>query len=212
MRASELAAALNLSKGRISQLVADDTLKGCYHGDGRNRVFDLEKCALAMKRGLDAGQMLGNGAKTKARIREIASESPSPEISRPASRGQSQPPREGGALAANDLDRYELARTAKAEEDLRTARLRNGREEGQYVLTAEVAREVARAIGQEVREVETFIRDSARVLADQMNVDFKTARQILLDGWRKHRGARAEALGQEAEAAQLTPAEREADI
>lgn len=212
MRASELAAALNLSKGRISQLVADDTLKGCYRGDGRNRIFDLEKCAAAMKRGLDAGQMLGNGAKTKARIREIESEGSGYEFFSKAQKPVAPPQREGGALLPNDLDRYELARTARAEEDLRTARLRNGREEGQYVLASEVALEVSRAIGQEISEVENYIRDSARAVADKVGADFKTVRQIMLDGWRKHRGTRSQALSVAADLADLTEAERQADI
>jgi hypothetical protein len=210
MRASELAAALNLSKGRISQLVADDTLKGCYQGDGRARIFDLDKCAAALQRGLDRGQMLGNGAKTKARIRDIVAATDDLPMSA-ASRALPAP-RDGSELQKGDQDRYDMARAARAEEDLRAMRLKNGRDEGQYVLASEVSREVARAIGQEVREVESYIRETARMLADQMGVDFKAARQIMMDGWRKHRGDRAEVLVQAAAAAQMSDAEFEADI
>jgi hypothetical protein len=210
MRAFEVAAALGLSKGRISQLVADDTLKGCYQGDGRDRVFDLDKCAEALKRGLDRGQMLGNGAKTKARIRDIVAASDGATIAPPPRAVPA--PRDGSELQKGDQDRYDMARAARAEEDLRAMRLKNGRDEGQYVLASEVSREVARAIGQEVREVEAFIRETARALADEMGVDFKAARQIMMDNWRKHRGDRAEVLMQAAASAEMSDAEREADI
>jgi len=214
MRASELASALGLTKGRISQLVASGTLEGCYQGVGRDRVFDLNACARVLNRKLDPGQMLGNGADTKRRLREIERASAPgldlPFASRPAA--APVPPAEGEELRPNDPDRYELARAAKAEQELRGLLLKNGREEGQYVLAAEVAREVSRALGQEIREVETFIRDIARVLADKMGVDFKEARQILLDGWRAHRGGRAAVLSQEAEVAQMSPDEVAADI
>lgn len=216
MRASELADALGLSKGRISQLVSGGTLDGCYRGDGRDRVFDLEACAKALNKKLDPGQMLGNGAETKRRLRELdrvsapAFELPlaPPVRSRPAPSA----PAEGGALTPEDPDRYELARTAKAEQELRGMMLKNGREEGQYVLASEVGREVAGAIAQEVREVETFIGDAARALADQLGVDFKAARQIMRDGWRNHRGNRAAVLTEQAETAEMTAEEIEADI
>lgn len=216
MRASELADALGLSKGRISQLVAGGTLEGCFSGDGRDRVFDLEKCAKALNKRLDPGQMLGNGAETKRRLRELERAS-APGFDLPLAplltpRPAPKPPSDGAELGKEDPDRYELARTAKAEQELRGLMLKNGREEGLYVLSSEVTREVARAIAQEVREVETFIGDAARALADKMGVDFKEARQILRDGWRAHRGNRAAVLSEQAETAEMTAAEIEADI
>ena len=66
--------------------------------------------------------------------------------------------------------------------------------------------------GQEIMEVETYIRDTARLVADQMGVDFKLVRQVMLDAWRKHRGARAEQLTEQAEKAEMSPTEREANI
>lgn len=214
MRAVELADALGLTKGRISQLVAKGDLDGCYQGVGRDRVFDLEACARALKKNLDPGQMMGNGADTKRRLREIErATAPGLDLPftmprQPQGAGQA----DGGELGSNDPDRYELARTAKAEQELRGLLLKNGREEGLYVLASEVNRDVARAIAQEVREVETFIGDAARALADQLGVDFKAARQILRDGWRAHRSSRAAALAEQAAEAEMTEAETEADI
>ncbi len=217
LSSSQLAEHLKLSKGRVSQLVGDGTLAGCYEGSGRQRRFDVPKVLAALNRGLDPAQMLGNGAKTKRVIRALQAgqavaepqdddQDAAPVARRPASL------LDGAALPQKDPDRYEMARAARAEEDLRTARLRNGREEGQYVLAVEVARDVSQAIGQEVREVETFLRDVARVLADKMQVDFKVARQILMEGWRDHRKGRAEILAGTAAATDLTEAEQQENI
>ena len=207
LRASELADRLQVSRGRISQLVAGGKLDGCFEGDGAQRRFDLVKAAAALGRRLDPGQMLGNGSTTRQALREIAAASDPEQDTKPAKAA-----RKSDVLPLADSDRYELARTAKAEEDLRTARLRNGREEGLYVLASEVERQVAQVMGQEIRETEAFLKDAARLLADQMQVDFKVARKILMDSWRAHRQARAAGLAAAESGAGPSDAEKAAQI
>jgi predicted metal-dependent hydrolase len=56
------------------------------------------------------------------------------------------------------------------------------------------------------------MRRAARAIADQLGVDFKEARKILIDTWREHRRARSEVLAQQAALAGLDPEEREADF
>lgn len=219
LSSSELARKLGLSKGRVSQLVAGGQLAGCYSGDGRARRFDLDKASAALNRKLDPGQMMGNGAGTRRVLRSLQQQDGAKEIAAdpgdpiaaaaaPAEAG----PVEGGALGLRDLARYELARMAKAEEDLRTARLKNGREEGQYVLAAEVERQVSQALAKEIGAVEAYQREVARVLADKMGVDFKLVRAILIEEWRAHRNGRVVVLQADAEVAELTEAERIEDI
>ncbi|MCD1621162.1 hypothetical protein K7H20_24620, partial [Salipiger manganoxidans] len=70
----------------------------------------------------------------------------------------------------------------------------------------------ARALAQEVAEFEGVMRRAARAIADQLGVDFKEARKILIDTWREHRRARAEVLAQQAASAGFDPEEREADF
>ncbi|MES2753791.1 MAG: hypothetical protein V4659_03925 [Pseudomonadota bacterium] len=213
LSATELAARLSVTKGRVSQYVAQGKLNGCFAGDGRARRFDLAKVCGALGRNLDLGQMMGNGAATRrtiaalrAGIDDDADDSADPA---PASAPRAK---ESAELPRGDSARYEMARTARAEEDLRAARLRNGREEGLYVLASEVELSIERVMAQEVAEMEAVLRDGARLIADKMGVDFRTARQLLRDTWRDHRSKRAGALVEQAEAAGPSPAEQEQDI
>jgi excisionase family DNA binding protein len=208
MSATELAERLGLSKARISQLVADGRLDGCYSGAGRQRRFALDRVAEALGRRLDRAQMLGNGAPTRRALAGLGAEvQPEPAPAPPLP----LPPRESAALAATDPDRYELARTQKAEEEARRLRRQNLAEEGTYVLAAEVEMQTARMLSREIAQVETLMRDAARKIADQLGVDFKAVRAVLLDEWRAHRGSRAESLQGEADAAGMTAAEQAAD-
>lgn len=206
LTATDLAAQLNLSKGRISQLVADGRLDGCYSGDGRGRRFDLKACAEALNRKLDQGQMLGNGSATKRRLAEVQNDDdgegqPSPRVSK-----------RSDELPMRDPDRYELARIQKVEEEARRLRRANAEAEGTVVLAAAVHRQVVRQIGQEVAEFETVLREAARRVADRLGVDYRSARQIMVETWREHRGARTAELGDRAAAASLDSEESGADF
>lgn len=210
LNATQLSAALNVSKGRVSQYVAEGKLDGCYSGDGRARRFDLHKCAAALGRKLDKGQLLGNGAQTRAALASIGSnedtEQGKPEITRKGRKTD-------GPLPKDDPDEYTLTKTALQKEELRKRRLDNAEREGRYVLSSEVERQVTRMLSQEIAEVEsTVIREGARAIADQLGVDFKTARKILTDVWRAHRKGRSEVLAKASEAAQPTAAEKAAAI
>lgn len=207
LSASELAQELKVTKGRVSQYVGEGKLDGCYTGEGRARRFDLVKVAERLGKVLDKGQMLGNGAQTRKALRQI--EEDEPEAAPLAKRASSV---DGRQLPREDPDRYELARTAKAEEELRRLRRQNELDEGTLVLAAEVERQVQRTIAQEVAEFEQVLREGARAIADGLGVDFKMTRKLLTDKWREHRKARVELLTEQAGEAGATVAERAADI
>ena len=202
---AELARSLNLSAGRISQLVAAGRLDGTFRGEGRQRRFDLGLVQQKLKTGLHPGQMLGNGAQTKAALDKLALEDFSSPPVPPGRKTDTE-------LTKADDDVYTLARAQKAVEEARKLRRQNEQEEGHYVLASEVERQVTRVVGQELREVETVLRDSARVVADRLGVDFKEVRRILLDGWRKHRSERSGVLVGQSDQAEMTEAEKEEDI
>ena len=210
LSATELASHLGVSKARVSQYVSQGVLDGCYEGEGRQRRFDPDRVQAALKRRLDPGQMLGNGAKTRQILK----------AAQPASAaivdtlvGPAPAPRQqaDGLLSPNDLDRYELARIQGAEEDARKKRRENEREEKRWVLAEEVERQTARAIGREIAQFETMIRDAARAVADRLGVDFREVRRIMMDQWRDHRASRRDQLSAEADAAVMTEAEEAED-
>lgn len=205
LRAVEVAARLGLTRARISQLLAEGRLEGTYQGEGRERRYDLASVAERLNVELHPGQALGNGRETKRAVADILAGrvDPGPEP---------EAPRESAELPRGDLDRYELARVQKVEEEARRLRRQNAEAEGKMVLASSVALQVQRQIGQEVAEFETVLRDAARIAADRLEIDFKVLRQILTDEWRAHRARRTKALVETADAAELTEAEAEADI
>ncbi len=205
--AAELAKCLNLSQGRISQLVSQGRLNGAFTGDGRSRRFDPGLAAQALKGGLHPGQMLGNGAQTKAAVERLIADDGGERLA-----GAARKLRSDTELPGNDDDRYALARTQKAEEEARRLRRMNAQEEGQFVLASEVERQISRLLGQELREFESLMRDAARKVADEMGVDFKVVRQILLAALRAHRATRSTEIAGAADAAPMSETETGADI
>ena len=196
LTATALADELGLSRGRISQMVTAGQLDGCFEGIGRSRRFDLTLAQSKLKGSLDQGQMLGNGAKTKERLTQ---KNPKP-VSKPAT----TPPAE--------VSEYEKARTLKAVEEARKLQRNNAVEEGRYLLAAEVTRQVQGQLRQEIAEFESAMRDGARIIADELDVDFKTVRKLLVDHWRTHRAKRVKVLEAQSDGAEKTTDEEQEDI
>lgn len=209
MNATELSAALGVSKARVSQYVSEGKLAGCFQGEGRQRRFDIERVRIALQRGLDQGQMLGNGAATRRALSDLAEMTPGAPAPRVSGSG---PARRDGPLEPKDPDRYELARILNAEEDARRKHRDNARDEGRWVLADEVERASAKAMAQQIGQFEAILRDGARAIADRMGVDFREARQILMQVWRQARGEAAAALLDEAAQMPLTDEERAANL
>lgn len=213
-----LAEMLGVTRGRISQLVGEGKLDGCYQGLGRARRFDPIASARALGHRIDPGQRLGNGAPTQAAagriLQMVPAESPSPppEPAGAGPGGGPSPPSGPPGPPAAEPSGYELARAVKAQEEARRLRRLNAEAEGQYVLADEVARQVQRQIGREIAEVESFLRDAARRIADRHGLDFRTVRAELRDQWRSHRGARADAATTLADTAVASDVEEAEDI
>lgn len=202
LNAKELATRLGVSKPRISQYLSSGKLDGCYVGEGRSRRFDPAKVISALGRKLDLGQMTGNGLATRKAMKVIAEDDGQTLIGK----------HPGDVLPPNDPDRLELATIQIKEEEARRRRRENAREEGLWVLAEEVQRHSAKILSVEVRQFDTVLRDGSRAVADALGVDARQVRKILVDHWRAHRARRAEQLSQQANAAQMTDAEKsEAD-
>lgn len=203
---AQLAEQLGVSRARVSQLVSEGKLDGCFTGDGRLRRFDLSKAKAALLGRLDKGQMLGNGAATKRALRDIPDDLPDP-----AQVVLARVQRDG-VLAPTDPDRYELARIESAEQDARRKRRDNERDEGKWVLAEAAEREAARLVAKEIGQFEAVLRDAARAVADKLGVDYREVRAILLTEWRAHRKTRSESLRDKASAVTMAEDERAADV
>ncbi len=204
---TETAAALQLTKARISQLVSDGRLAGCYQGEGRARRFDLPKVAEALGRRLDPGQRLGNGAKTQTAVKAI--QASNPDAVRPAEPKPDSKP----APAETAPTEYELARTRTALATAREAELRIAVKEGTYVLASAVANEVAGQMAQEIATIESqVLRAGARAIADENGLDFRAVHATLKATWRAYREKRRDAKSAEAEAAEMSDEEQERDV
>lgn len=203
LNATELATKLDLSKARISQYVSSGKLDGCFTGDGRARRFDLVKVKAALGKNLDLGQMTGNGLTTRRALRTLSDDdTPPPALA---------PRKTDGEMDRRDPDRLELATLQIKEEEARRRRRDNERDEGRWVLAEEVERHTARALSQEIGRFELVLRDGARLIADRLGVDYRSARALLMETWRDHRAARTPQLVADAEAAPLSDAERAAN-
>lgn len=194
--ASELARQLGVSRGRVSQLVSEGKLDGCYSGEGHGRRFDLEAAAAALNRRLDQGQQLGNGSASRAARRAIA---------RPAD------PRPDTELPLGDQHDYQLHRAAKVREEARRLRRQNMLEEGTAVLASDAARHAASALQAEIAATDAWLNDVAREISDEKGTDYLETRAILRASWRRHREHREAALRVIAETATETEAEAKAN-
>jgi len=105
-----------------------------------------------------------------------------------------------------------MARIELAEEQARKAKRQNAEAEGLYVLRSSVEMQVVRQIAQEVAQVDTMLREGAMRVADDLGVDYKRVRQVLLQCWREHRTSRSSAAARVTEIATLTDAEADEDI
>ena len=210
VNAAELAKALSVSPPRISQLVSEGKLDGCFHGIGRARRFDLVAVAGALGKRIDPGQRLGNGAATQRAAAAILTGE-----QRGAEEAQQPFPAIGAeatAPAPTPESRYEAARTAKVEEEARRARRNNLEDEGTFVLAEEVERQTRRQLAQEIAEMLSFLRDLARTVADEHQLDAKVVRALMLEEWRRHRGERADAAELVARDAVFSADESDADV
>ncbi len=208
--ASELAKTLGISRQRVHQYVQAGKLEGCFSGDGTMRRFDLAKSAEALGRRLDPGQLMGNGAATKAVLNQIQSKDSPP--AKPLTEPRLTSEQGSAPMTGPDPDSYESWRTEKAKEEARRLRRQNAEAEGHYVLASSVAQATAKLISREISEFQMALDRGARIAADKLGVDYRTLRMIMRDSLRDHRTDRSVALREDAETITMSDAERAEDI
>lgn len=210
---SELAAALGVDPTRISQLVTDGRLQGCYRGEGRARRFNLEKTAAVLNVRLDTSQQTGNGVHQLARRNMIGAAS-GQQFGLPRPTHSAGP---YGALADMD-EKLEIEPGGDAKAIVAAKRLaieldvrRKLREEqlqtGRYVLAEEAERATRAAVAETIAAAERFLVAEARRTAQTVGADPRAAAAETRQRWREDRARQAEAFALMADAATPTEAE-----
>jgi hypothetical protein len=209
VNAKTLADRLGVSKGRVSQLVGEGVLDGCFTGVGLARRFDVAQVAERLNRRLDQAQQLGNGARAAAARAEVLAPTPAaaPTAPTPTAAPAAPAPSLTVKPADEDNDRYRAARAEQAEIDTILKRRRLAEEEGRWVLAEEAASATRRALAAEIAEVEAMLREGARRMADELGVDARAAKVILLSAWRDHRAVRSARAAHIAETVTVTDTE-----
>lgn len=200
---TELATEFNVTKGRVSQWVAEGKLNGCYEGDGRDRRFDVAKCAAALGMNRDLGQSIGNGMDVTRRIAAINAAGEPGEID--LGELEENPPDDEPQAW---VDLAAKARVITERERAREALRKSAAAAGRFVLKSEVAAAVSGQISRLIGEIErTFFREVAAALADELGIETAQAKAILQRTWREHRATAASNAMDEAEAAGPSEAE-----
>ena len=171
VNAKGLAELFGKSKGAVSQWVSSGKLDGCFEGSGRDRRFDVAKCAEALNLRMDLGQRLGNAAGTEAARKRVLADTKPADAKKQAF---------DGLLKDDDDTRFKLIKTATAEEELRRRRRQNEQEEGRYVLRDEVDREAASLLSGEIAQFEAMLNALARKAADRFGVPFVEVQLLLI--------------------------------
>ena len=205
VNATTLAAALKITKSRVSQLVREGKLEGSYSGIGRDRRFDPVIAAKLLDVKLDPGQVMGNGAASADARRDLLADDP-PADRRPTA--SARPP----IGEESENARYQRARTEKAEIDALLLKRRLAEEEGRWVLASEVERAARSALAAELAQIEAMLRDSARRIADELGVEYRAVKSVLFDDLRRHRARRRDDLAGRADAAAPSEAELAEDV
>lgn len=179
---AEFAALTNLSRARVTQLVGEGKLDGCLVGEGRKAMIDVAKAMDALKIRRDAGQMLGNGAKTRTDL---------------PSAGREPPARS----EADVLDlRLKQERLAQAEATNRKLREEERARRGIYCLADDARLAGARTAAKILQMVEGGMADTAAKLAAQHKLPPRDVVHFMRAEFRRLRAAIAENLGEAASA------------
>ena len=126
----DFAKLVNVSPGRVSQMIAEGKIADCLVGEGREQRIDVDKAIEKLKIRTDPGQRMGNGAATRLDIV-------------PHAAPVAQPP-----TVADDLDiRLKKERLAQAEAQNRKLREEEKARVGTSVAAEHVRAETAKLAG-----------------------------------------------------------------
>jgi len=141
---------VNLSPGRVSQMISEGKISDCLVGEGREQRIDADKAIEKLKLRRNPGQALGNGAKA-----QLTAPAPAAAPAAPA------PPSESDDIS------LKLQRAKLEEAEFRNRKLREEAlaRAGTYVLAEDVKAETARLASRLLQLFETGLMDVATEIA-----------------------------------------------
>lgn len=167
---AEFAKLVNLSPGRVSQLITAGKLKGALVGDGRSARVDVDKARDALKLRLDPGQRLGNGAETRL-----------------------------GEDTSDDLDlKLKQAKLAQAEAGNRRAREDELTRRGVYVRAEHASAEAGKLASTILQMFEGGLTDVAAEIAAEFKLTARDVTHLMRKRFRDVRARVSEQLASEA--------------
>lgn len=181
---AEFARLVNLSPGRVSQMISEGKISDCLVGTGRDARIDADKAIEKLKLRRDPGQALGNGAKAK-----LQAAAPAPEA-------KPEPP----AVAESDEISLKLQRAKLEEAEFRTRKLREEERAraGLYVLAEDVKAETAKLATRLLQLFESGLSDVATDIAAAFKVPQRDVLHLLKKKFRDVRTNVSAEIAQEA--------------
>lgn len=161
----DFARLVNLSPGRVSQLISEGKISDCLVGEGRNQRIDAGKAIEKLKLRRDPGQALGNGAKTTLQ---------------PASPAVVLQPETPAVTEADDIS-LKLQRAKLEEAEFRNRKLREEERAraGIYVLAEDVKAETAQLASRLLQLFENGLMDLATELASTFKLPQRDVLHLL---------------------------------
>ena len=186
----EFARLVNLSPGRVSQMISEGKLTDCLVGEGRDARIDAGKAIEKLKLRRDPGQALGNGAKATLA---------------PLSAAPSAPPTESDDIS------LKLQRAKLQEAEFRNRKLREEERarEGYYVRAEDVQAETAKLATRLLQLFEGGLTDVATEISSAFKVPQRDVLHLLKKRFRDVRTNVSAELAAEAAALPATIEEPE---
>lgn len=186
----EFARMVNLSPGRVSQMISEGKISDCLVGEGRSQRIDADKAIEKLKLRRDPGQALGNGA--KAQLHSVPAATPV---------APAPPPPAG---ESDDIS-LKLQRAKLEEAEFRNRRLREEERlrAGTYVLAEDVKVETAKLATRLLQLFEGGLTDVATDIASTFKVPQRDVLHILKKKFRDVRTGVSASIA--AEASEMPP-------
>lgn len=186
---SEFAARVNISPGRVTQLISEGKIRpDAIRGEGRGAKLVLELALAQYRAGRDVGQALGNGAHARTFLPDAPSAAPTPLPIDPASRTAAES--SASTLPVVDPVAERIQKERLEQERIKTERMRREEAlaEGRYMLTDDAVAQMNQVASTVVRIFEGGLSDLATAISARFALPQRDVMHELQKAFREVRG------------------------